>query len=298
MDAVTRLMEPVRTIFEKVGNSFFNTGFLTAIIVVCLVLAFDIWRKGWRASLSYRMISGSFASIAIRTLNLVFVPLVFIFVDWLQWAYDAFSIPTIPPEFWSGVPFYIAGLLAIILVDFVDYWNHRAMHWKWLWPIHAIHHSDEEVNGFTTFRIHFLEALFMRMTYIFFVSWAGFSPEAAVFGAGVLLLHNVYVHADLDWDHGPFKFLLASPRFHRWHHADDARAYGKNLANVIPLWDRMFGTYFNPGACTSAMGAKGVPHADVVGLMLFPFTEWTKMIALKLRRTENASTEKLVSNPN
>ncbi|MEL6920217.1 MAG: sterol desaturase family protein, partial [Pseudomonadota bacterium] len=83
-----------------------------------------------------------------------------------------------------------------------------------------------------------------------------------------------YVHANLNWDHGPFKFVIASPRFHRWHHADKPEAYGKNLANMIPAYDWMFGTYYNPEPCRERMGAPGVPDTDTVALMFSPFTLW------------------------
>ncbi len=63
----------------------------------------------------------------------------------------------------------------------------------------------------------------------------------------VASLHNAYVHFEVDIDHGPMNWLIASPRFHRWHHADFPPAYGKNLANAIPAWDMLFGTYFKAG---------------------------------------------------
>jgi len=46
------------------------------------------------------------------------------------------------------------------------------MHLKWLWPVHAIHHSDPVVNGLTTYRIHILEALVMWGSYTILLTWA------------------------------------------------------------------------------------------------------------------------------
>ncbi len=46
----------------------------------------------------------------------------------------------------------------------------------------------------------------------------------------------------------------------------------------MPVYDYVFGTYYNPGVCREPMGADGVPHADVISLMLFPLTEWSRMI--------------------
>ena len=91
-------------------------------------------------------------------------------------------------------------------------------------------------------------------------------------------LHNMYVHINVDWDHGPFRYVIASPRMHQWHHADLPRAYGKNLANIFPVFDLVFGTYYVPGPCKEAFGVQGAPENDVVQLTLFPFAEWGRMV--------------------
>ena len=291
-------MDFLQTVSNETGESAYRfleilTGPVmgSCFLLILFLFAVDVFRKGWENAFTRRVLTGSFASFAILVLNILFAPVVYIMVGVLQSSYDFFQIPSIPTTFWDGVPFWLTALIAIVAYDFADYWNHRVMHSTWLWPIHAIHHSDREVNGLTTFRVHFLEAVVMKGSYILLLSWAGFSAEAATTGAVLLTMHNVYVHADLDWDHGPFKLLLASPHFHRWHHADVEEAYGKNLANTIPFFDYIFGTYYDPGKCEAEMGVPGVPHADVVALMLYPFTEWTRGIRKFLSRSENTGTE-------
>jgi sterol desaturase/sphingolipid hydroxylase (fatty acid hydroxylase superfamily) len=37
--------------------------------------------------------------------------------------------------------------------------------------------------------------------------------------------------------------VIASPRFHRWHHTGEAEARDKNFAGLLPLCDILFGTY-------------------------------------------------------
>ena len=53
----------------------------------------------------------------------------------------------------------------------------------------------------------------------------------------------MFVHANLSWNLGPFRYLFVSPVFHRWHHAS---AEGVNFANTFTLWDWMFGTFYLP----------------------------------------------------
>ncbi len=161
------------------------------------------------------------------------------------------------------------------------------MHWKWLWPIHAVHHSDEDVNGLTTFRVHVLEALLMQVSHVLLLTWLGMPAEAQGLGATLLLLHNVYVHSKIDWTHGPFRLLVASPRFHLWHHADVRIAHDKNLANLMPLWDRLFGTYYDPGPCLEKTGSRDTQHADVVSLMASPFTIWAGYVKPKKKAVRN-----------
>ena len=92
-------------------------------------------------------------------------------------------------------------------------------------------------------------------------------------------LLNCYVHIDIDFGHGPFKYLLASPRLHRWHHADHPDASGKNLASIFPFYDVFFGTYYLPGRCDKPVGALSddVPAFNLVAQVALPFTRWLQM---------------------
>jgi len=45
---------------------------------------------------------------------------------------------------------------------------------------------------------------------------------------------------------GPLRAVLASPRFHRWHHTSAKEGRDKNFAGLLPLWDILFGTYYMP----------------------------------------------------
>ncbi|BCM17370.1 sterol desaturase family protein [Mesorhizobium sp. J8] len=254
-----------------------NPSFYFVAAFLLIVLACDVVRKGWRRSLSRRAIESVTASLAIFHINIFLVPGVWLLSDDVKQAYDLLGIPSIPGSVWTGLPTWLLSFLGILAADFANYWNHRLMHMKWLWPVHAIHHSDPVVNGLTTYRVHALENLVMLVSYTLLLSWIGLPRDAIGFGALLVLFHNIYVHIDVDWGHGPLRLLVASPRFHRWHHADVPAAYGKNLANVFPFFDWIFGTYRVPGPCNVPLGATGVPRNDVVRLTLWPFVEWSRL---------------------
>lgn len=251
---------------------------IAVIAFLLLLLVIDLAWCGWRLSWSRRAINGAFATLTIFHVNFLLGPLVWALSDKVRALYNLANIPSIPTEFWSHLPTWFLCLFAILAFDFANYWNHRLLHLRLLWPVHAIHHSESEVTGLTSYRVHLFEPVVMWSSYVLMLTWLGLPADAIGLGAILVSLHNIYVHINVDWEHGPFRLLVASPRFHRWHHADVPEAYGKNLANICPLFDWMFGTYYNPGTCKERMGATGVPENDVVKLMLYPFAEWTRML--------------------
>jgi sterol desaturase/sphingolipid hydroxylase (fatty acid hydroxylase superfamily) len=246
--------------------------------MLALLFVWDLWQRGWRLSWSRRAIRGVAATAAIFHLNLLCLPLVWVCAALIDEAYAALHVPSVPQAFWAGFPAWALVIVALVTHDFANYWSHRLMHLRWLWPVHAIHHSDHNVNGLSAYRVHVLETAVMWGSYTILLSWIGLPADAIGVGAIFLSLHIVYVHVDIDWGHGPFRLWLASPRFHRWHHADVKEAHGKNLAGMFPIFDHLFGTYYEAGRCDAPLGARGVPANDVVQLMLFPFTEWARLL--------------------
>lgn len=233
------------------------------------------------------------ATTVVYTLNLA--TLVFFHQEisaFMQAAYDTFSILTLPADIWTGPAFWLGMLTAIVGQDFCDYVIHRVLHTRWGWPAHAAHHTDTHVNGFTTFRIHVLESLLMTLTYIVFLTWLRL-PQLIPALALLKMVHNFYVHLDLDWTHGRFRYLIASPAFHRWHHADTPEAHGKNLANMIPLFDVMFGTYYQPGLCRAPLGAlrSGLSDKNPILIWIYPFQTWGRMVVqiARKRKTKRPS---------
>ncbi|MGI9393658.1 MAG: sterol desaturase family protein, partial [Boseongicola sp.] len=103
-------------------------------------------------------------------------------------------------------------------------------------------------------------------------------------------VHNMYVHMDLDFGHGPAKYLIASPNFHRWHHADVEEAHGKNLANIMPIYDVLFGTYYYPGRCDAPLGAlkSGIEDKNALLIYIYPFQEWIRLAKAEFSKLERA----------
>ncbi|HBL94265.1 MAG TPA: hypothetical protein DD375_12275, partial [Hyphomonas sp.] len=66
-----------------------------------------------------------------------------------------------------------------MLADFSDYWVHRLMHTKWLWPSHVIHHSDTVMNNTTSVRMHIIELIIMAASFLMVATVMSLPPVLA-----------------------------------------------------------------------------------------------------------------------
>ena len=137
-------------------------------------------------------------------------------------------------------------LLFLLVFDFSLYWNHRLFHSGRWWKYHAIHHAPEIVDWLSAIRVHPVNELLGNLLSLWPVLVLGFNPELVIPFGIIASFYALVVHADLDWDFGPFRHVIASPVFHRWHHSKDEAAWDKNFAALFPVWDVLFGTFYLP----------------------------------------------------
>lgn len=192
----------------------------------------------------------------------------------------------------AKLPLWVQGLIVIVVGDFIGYWTHRINHRITpLWNIHAVHHSAEIVDWLTAVRIHPLNDMFSKGIKIVIVMLLGFSPIAPELYVPVLSAYIAMIHANLSWTYGPFRYVLASPAFHRWHHAMDQKAWGKNYAGMFPIFDVLFGTFYMPvGQQPREFGLSGetMPN-NFIDQMLYPFHQWNlKWPKLRLKAPQRA----------
>ncbi|MEL7109605.1 MAG: sterol desaturase family protein, partial [Pseudomonadota bacterium] len=249
--------------------------FLQFVLFTCLAFAA---RQGDALRWDMSLLKSAGVNWLFIGTNSLLAPAVYVVINLADSWFRASGIPRISEEFWLFAPAIVPALVALVAADFMDYWSHRIRHVSVLWPMHAVHHSDTQMHYLTWYRAHVIELVVIQGGYVLLATWLGASPAAVM---GVVLFraaHQQYVHMNVDWTHGPFKWVLASPRFHRWHHADHTDAWDKNFSSIFPIWDRLFGTYYCPGACKEPLGFPGNPGEHYIKLMLFPFQEWGRMI--------------------
>lgn len=172
----------------------------------------------------------------------------------------------------SRLPLWLQAVVVLLVTDFIGYWMHRAFHRGRLWHFHAVHHSSTDLDWLSAVRLHPVNDALMRIAGTLPVLAAGFAPVAVAGLVPVLTFMAILVHANLDWDWGPLRAVLVSPRFHRWHHTDETNARDKNFAGLLPLWDVLFGTYHMPkDRLPQQFGTATAVPAGLIGQMLFPF---------------------------
>ena len=109
-----------------------------------------------------------------------------------------------------------------------------------------MHHSSEELEWISAARFHPVNIFLGSVIADVVLLLAGISPNVLLVLGPFTIAHSAFVHANLDWTLGPFKYVIAGPVFHRWHHTAADRGGEKNFAATFPVLDVMFGTFYMP----------------------------------------------------
>ena len=138
----------------------------------------------------------------------------------------------------------VAALL--LFGDLIGYWVHRAFHRQRLCKFHAVHHSSRDLDWLSSVRLHPVNDWVQRWIQATLLVLAGFAPVAVAAYVPFLSFYAILLHANVGWGFGPLGRVVASPRFHRWHHTTEDEGLDKNFAGLFPVWDLLFGSYFMP----------------------------------------------------
>ena len=176
------------------------------------------------------------------------------------------------PEFTARqLPLWAQCLAILLIQDVIMYALHRLFHTRAGWRFHAIHHSPEVLDWTSTQRFHPVNAIAEFALADAAILLMGFSPMALAILGPINLLYSVMVHANLNWTFGPFKYVLASPVFHRWHHTSEAEGLDRNFAATFPVLDFLGGTFYMPAGKRPEVYGTGDVPAGFVGQMAYPF---------------------------
>jgi sterol desaturase/sphingolipid hydroxylase (fatty acid hydroxylase superfamily) len=173
----------------------------------------------------------------------------------------------------SQLPLWIQALLFLVASDFMLYWLHRLFHGGEFWKYHAVHHSSEELDWISAARFHPVNLVLGTISVDVILLTAGISPNIMLWVGPFTTFHSAFVHANLNWTLGPFRYVIATPVFHRWHHTPVEDGGNTNFAGTFPIWDILFGTFRMPeGRLPENYGKdEAAMPSGIVGQLAFPF---------------------------
>ncbi|MBT34321.1 MAG: fatty acid hydroxylase [Thalassobius sp.] len=168
----------------------------------------------------------------------------------------------------TGLGDYGGALVGILLYAFGEYVWHRIMHRSdFLWrTVHQMHHSAERLDTYGAF--FFSPADMIGWTLLGSVCFAllvGINPQAITI---VLLVTNflgIFQHANIKTPHW-MGYFIQRPESHAVHHQ---KGLHKGNYSGLPIFDILFGTFYNPKAFESETGFYNGASARIADMLLF-----------------------------
>lgn len=149
--------------------------------------------------------------------------------------------------FQAGLTWY--GLLyGYVVWEFSHFVYHFLAHKvRLLWCLHSTHHAPVSMNLSVNYAHIFLEGMYADFVRTSICMLLGVSPPLLVliviidnfWGQLIHLGENVLPQGKLGF---LFRVVL-TPSHHRVHHARNVVYMDTNFCNLLPIWDRVFGTY-------------------------------------------------------
>src|SRR5438067_7751047 len=210
--------------------------------------------------------------------------------------------PQIEAAFHVSLPAWPIGdagvgfVLGFLLLDLLQYAMHRCQHAiPFLWRLHALHHSDPDVDVTTSVRHHPIEYLIAAGVY-----WV--AVLALGIPAIVVTSHAVTVFAAASVTHGNTRLpewlerwlqpVFITLDLHLVHHSLSPAEANANFGGVLSVWDRLFGTYTRlPRAEQERLvfGVRELPRRDAVKPSAMLLTPWLLRRAGQARRAASIS---------
>lgn len=196
----------------------------------------DILRYEWREDLLYFFVSTLFVQ-GLTYMSLSPSLTILAKTTWATGIRDAIA----------SQPVLLQFLEIMFLTDLVQYWVHRVFHQqRWLWGFHAVHHSAQAMDWLAGSRMHVLEVIVLRAFTTLPMYVMGFGEPALYAYLFFVYILSVFIHSNVRIPFGFLQYVIATPRFHHWHHGVEKEAIDVNFAIHFPVIDMVFGTFHMP----------------------------------------------------
>lgn len=141
------------------------------------------------------------------------------------------------------------------------YWWHRARHQNaWLWRhVHRFHHSAERIEIIASFYKTPLEITINGVLSSFILyCLLGCSPAQASIAILMTGIAELFYHWNIKTPHW-LGYLIQRPESHCVHHQQNHHHH--NYSD-LPMWDILFGTFYNPKTQHFVCGIKEVQREN------------------------------------
>ena len=157
----------------RLGTDIDEAFFLIGIAMLLVELA----KGAITGSLRWRGVADMLASASTQ------IPFLLVQIAVLTAAYAVYTVLADAVAAWSLPITVWTAVLAILLADFLYYWEHRFAHEvRVLWLNHAVHHSSRHMNIVTGVRFGPFEGVWSVIALSPMVL-IGFPPELVIFGS-------------------------------------------------------------------------------------------------------------------
>lgn len=163
----------------------------------------------------------------------------------------------------SDLPLALRVALYLVLADFGHYWVHRLHHTRHFWQMHKWHHSPTYMYWLGGVRATIPQQFMVNIPYILAYPFVDISPWWM--GLAIAMhsaIQNDWMHMNVTWRSNRLEWFVVTPRYHHIHHSDNPEHYGKNLSNLLTVWDRLFGTYLNPDSVVESQLSFGIGNKE------------------------------------
>lgn len=189
-----------------------------------------------------------------------------------------------------GWPNWLAGIAAVVALDFILYLQHMMLHAvPFLWRFHMMHHADLDVDVTTGTRFHLVEIVVSMIIKLAAVALIGASPRAVITFEILLNATSMFNHGNVRMPGGLdriLRWMVVTPDMHRVHHSVIREETNSNFGFNLPWWDRLLGTYRpapEKGQTGMTLGLnqfRDPSHLTLPWMLVLPFVGETGSYAL------------------
>lgn len=202
------------------------------------VLVLELLRQLFNKTISWNLLGDTVTNF-LTLIGFLGIAVAFfgIYVGTLYWFYEHAIVTRLPNSAWVLA-------VAVLLADFIYYWEHRFMHRVGFgWASHTVHHSSPHFNVSVAYRFGPIDGILPLFFHIP-MAMLGFNPWVILFAETIVQLYQTALHTEMvkklpRW----FEAIFNTPSHHRVHHGSNAQYIDKNYGGIFIVWDKLFGTF-------------------------------------------------------